>query len=222
MNTQRQTEPVISEEQSWFYKNFESALKSEVENMGGQLDVFYSKHNPGIVQAYSVKFSDSPVAITVYPEPLFKHWKNGLEMPELIQSVMRSVKRERPLDFSDFVIKKENAPTHLKAGLVKIEGAENWLKNVPHECHGDYAVVADWYFDDNEKITLHDCTLSILQMTKEELLAQAKLNSSLEFPALKDKREATKTNTNNIDISRFVADEPMKISSIADIRHHRR
>lgn len=209
-------------EQNDFTQKFESALKTEVENMGGQLDVFYSKQNPGVVQAYSVKFSDSPVAITVYPEPLFKHWKSGLEMPELIQSVMRSVKRERPLDFSDFVIKKDNAPTHLKAGLVKIEGAEKWLKNVPHECHGDYAVVADWYFDDNEKITLHDCTLSILQMTKEELLAQAKLNSSLEFPALKGKGTATETNTNNRDISRFVADEPMKIPSLHDTHHHRR
>lgn len=187
-------------EQEHFLQEFESALKTEVEKIGGQLDTFYSKQNPGIVQAYSVKFSDSPVAITVYPEPLFKHWQSGLEMPELIQSVMRSVKRERPLDFSDFVIKKENAPTHLKAGLVKIEGAENWLKNVPHERHGDYAVVADWYFDDNEKITLHDCMLSVLQMTKEELLAQAKLNSSLEFPALKATNTQTEKNINIGDI----------------------
>lgn len=191
---------VLYTDQNHFTQEFESALKSEVEKMGGQLDVFYSKHSPGAVQAYSVKFSDSPVAITVYPEPLFKHWKNGLEMPELIQSVMRSVKRERPLDFSDFVIKKVNAPTHLKASLVKIAGAENWLKNVPHERHGDYAVVADWYFDDNEKITLHDCMLSVLQMTKEELLAQAKLNSSLEFPTLKATNSHTEKNINIGDI----------------------
>lgn len=94
-------------EQNNFAQKFESALKTEVENMGGQLDVFYSKQNPGVVQAYSVKFSNSPVAVTIYPEPLFKHWQNGLEMPELIQSVMRSVKHEKPLDFSDFVIKKK-------------------------------------------------------------------------------------------------------------------
>ena len=192
-------------EQEHFLQEFESALKTEVEKIGGQLDTFYSKQNPGVVQAYSVKFSDSPVAITVYPEPLFKHWQSGLEMPELIQSVMRSVKREKTLDFSDFVIKKENAPTHLKAGLVKIDGAENWLNNVPHERHGDYAVVADWYFDDNEKITLHDCMLSVLQMTREELLAQAKLNSSLEFPALKATNNQTEKNI-----------------SIGDIRRHRR
>lgn len=146
----------LDTEQECFLHEFESALKSEVEKMGGQLDTFYSKYNPGVVQAYSVKFSDSPVAATIYPEPLFKHWKNGLEMPELIQSVMRSVKREQPLDFTDFVIKKENAPTHLKASLVKIEGAENWLKSVPHERYGDKAIVADWYFGEDEKITLHD------------------------------------------------------------------
>ncbi len=189
-------------EQNDFTQKFESVLKSEVEKMGGQLDTFYSKHNPGAVQAYSVKFSDSPVAITVYPEPPFKHWKNGLEMPELIQSVMRSVKREKPLDFSDFVIKKENAPTHLKAGLIKIEGAENWLQTVPHERYGDSAIVADWYFNEDEKITLHDCTLSILQMTKEELLAQAKLNSSLEFPALKATNSQSNTNINIGDTCR--------------------
>lgn len=205
MNTQRQTEPALESEQSWFYTNFESALKSEVEKMGGQLDTFYSKHNPGVVQAYSVKFSNSPVAISVYPEPLYKHWQNGLEMPELIQSVMRSVKREKPLDFSDFVIKKENAATHLKASLIKIEGAEKWLKNVPHERHGDFAIVADWYFSDDEKITLHDSMLSVLQMTKEELLAQAKLNSSLEFPSLKTTNNQTEKNI-----------------SIGDIHHHRR
>lgn len=196
MNTQRQKEPALDVMQSWFYKNFESTLKSEVEKMGGQLDTFYSKYNPGVVQAYSVKFTDSPVAATIYPEPLFKHWQNGLEMPELIQSVMRSVKREQPLDFSDFVIKKENAPTHLKASLVKIEGAENWLKTVPHERHGDKAIVADWYFGDDEKITLHNSMLSVLQMTREELLAQAKLNSSLELPEIK----ATKAETTNIKI----------------------
>ena len=196
---------VLYTAQNHFTQEFESALKSEVEKMGGQLDVFYSKHNPGVVQAYSVKFSDSPIAVTVYPEPLYKHWQDGLEMPELIQSVMRSVKREKPLDFSDFVIKKENAPTHLKASLVKIEGAENWLKNVPHERYGDSAIVADWYFNDDEKITLHDCMLSVLQMTKEELLAQAKLNSSLEFPTLK---------TTNTQIEKQI--------SIGDIHRHRR
>lgn len=193
---------VLHTEQNDFLKEFEPALKSEVEKMGGQLDTFYSKHNPGVVQAYSVKFTDSPVAISVYPEPLFNHWKNGLEMPELIQSVMRSVKREKPLDFTDFVIKKENAPTHLKASLVKIEGAEKWLKNVPHERHGDFAIVADWYFDDDEKITLHDNMLSILQMTKEELLAQAKLNSSLEFPTLKATNNQTEKNISIGDIHR--------------------
>ena len=193
---------VLHTEHEHFFQEFESALKSQVEKMGGQLDVFYSKYSPGAVQAYSVKFSNSPVAVTIYPEPLFKHWQSGLEMPELIQSVMRSVKREGPLDFSDFVIKKDNAPTHLKAGLVKIEGAENWLKNVPHEHHGYYAVVADWYFNEDEKITLHDCTLSVLQMTKEELLAQAKLNSSLEFPTLKATNNHTEKNINIGDIHR--------------------
>jgi len=29
-------------------------------------------------------------------------------------------------------------------------------------------------------------------------------------------------NTNNIDICQSIADEPMKISGIGDIRHHRR
>lgn len=195
----------LESEQNYFLKEFEAALKSDVEKIGGQLDIFYSKHNPGVVQAYSVKFSNSPVAISVYPEPLYKHWQNGLEMPELLQSVMRSVKREKPLDFTDFVIKKENAPTHLKASLIKIEGAEKWLKNVPHERHGDFAIVADWYFDDDEKITLHDSMLSVLQMTKEELLAQAKLNSSLEFPTLKATNNQTEKNI-----------------SIGDIHHHRR
>lgn len=193
---------VLHTEQNDFLKEFEPALKSEVEKMGGQLDTFYSKHNPGVVQAYSVKFTDSPVAISVYPEPLFKHWQNGLEMPELIQSVMRSVKREKPLDFSDFVIKKENAATHLKASLIKIEGAERWLKNVPHERHGDFAIVVDWHFSDDEKITLHDNMLSVLQMTKEELLAQAKLNSSLEFPALKATNNHSEKNINIGDIHR--------------------
>lgn len=195
----------LESEQNYFLKEFEAALKSDVEKIGGQLDIFYSKHNPGVVQAYSVKFSNSPVAISVYPEPLYKHWQSGLEIPELIQSVMRSVKREKPLDFTDFVIKKENAATHLKASLVKIEGAEKWLKNVPHERHGDVAIVADWYFDDDEKITLHDSMLSVLQMTKEELLAQAKLNSSLEFPTLKATNNQTEKNI-----------------SIGDIHHHRR
>ena len=217
MNTQRQPEPAMTEK-SRFYSKFESALKSEVEKTGGQLDAFYSKNEPGIVQAYSIKFSDSPIATTIYPEPLYKHWKQGLEMPELIQSVMRSAKHEKPLDFSDFILKKENAATHLKASLVKIEGAENWLKTVPHEKHGDTAIVADWYFNDTEKITIHNNTLSMLQMTKEEVLAQAKLNSSLELPTFK----STKTNTNNLDISLTVADEPMKIPSIGDTHRHRR
>lgn len=192
----------LESEQNYFLKEFEAALKSDVEKMGGQLDIFYSKHNPGIVQAYSVKFSNSPVAISVYPEPLYKHWQSGLEIPELIQSVMRSVKREKPLDFTDFVIKKENAATHLKASLVKIEGAEKWLKNVPHERHGDFAIVADWHFSDDEKITLHDNMLSVLQMTKEELLAQAKLNSSLEFPTLKATNNHLEKNINIGDIHR--------------------
>lgn len=109
MNTQRQSEPAMTEK-SWFYSNFESALKSEVEKAGGQLDTFYSKNNPGVVQAFSVKFSDSPVATTIYPEPLYKHWKQGLEMAELIKNVMRSANHEKPLDFSDFILKKENAP----------------------------------------------------------------------------------------------------------------
>ena len=215
MNTQKQVNSV-SEERSWFYSTFESALKSEVEKTGGQVDTFYSKYEPETVKAYSVKFSDSPVATTIYPEPLYKHWKQGLAIPELIQSVMRSAKHEKPLDFSQFVINKENAATHLKASLVKIKGAENWLKTVPHEKHGDTAIVADWYFNDTDKIIIHNNTLGMLQMTREEVLAQAKLNSSLELPTFKN----TKTNTNNLDILRTIADEPMKIPSLQ--HHHRR
>lgn len=215
MNTQKQVNPV-SEERAWFYSTFESALKSEVEKIGGQVDTFYFKNNPSIVQAFSVKFSDSPVATTIYPESLYKHWKQGLAIPELIQSVMRSANHEKPLDFSQFVINKENAATHLKASLVKIKGAENWLKTVPHEKHGDSAIVADWYFSNTDKITIHNHTLGMLQMTREEVLAQAKLNSSLELPTFKN----TKTNINNLDSSRFVADEPMKIPSLH--HHHRR
>ena len=219
MNTQKQVNPV-SEERAWFYSTFEAALKSEVEKIGGQVDTFYSKNNPSIVQAFSVKVSDSPVATTIYPEPFYKHWKQGLEIPELIQSVMRSANHEKPLDFSQFVINKENAPTHLKASLVKIEGAENWLKTVPHEKHGDSAIVADWYFSNTDKITIHNHTLGMLQMTREEVLAQAKLNSSLELPTFKNTKTATKTNTNNLDILRIVAYEPMKIPSLQ--YHHRR
>ncbi len=215
MNTQKQIN-TVSEERAWFYSTFESALKSEVEKTGGQVDTFYSKYEPETVKAYSVKFSDSPVATTIYPEPLYKHWKQGLAIPELIQSVMRSAKHEKPLDFSQFVINKENAATHLKASLVKIKGAENWLKTVPHEKHGDSAIVADWYFSNTDKITIHNHTLGMLQMTREEVLAQAKLNSSLELPTFKN----TKTNINNLDSSRFVADEPMKIPSLH--HHHRR
>ena len=50
-------------EQEHFLQEFEPTLKSEVEKMGGQLEAFYSRHNPGVVQAYSVKFSDSPVGL---------------------------------------------------------------------------------------------------------------------------------------------------------------
>ena len=59
-------------------------------------------------------------------------------------------------------------------------------------------------------------------MTREEVLAQAKLNSSLELPTFKNTKTATKTNTNNLDISLTVADEPMKIPSIGDTHRHRR
>lgn len=217
MNTQIQVNSV-SEERAWFYSTFESALKSEVEKIGGQVDTFYSKNNPSIVQAFSVKFSDSPVATTIYPEPLCRRWQEGLSILSLVDSVMRSARQEKLLDFSDYVLRHENAATHLKASLVKVEEAENWLKTVPHEKHGDTAIVADWYFNDTDKITIHNNTLGMLQMTREEVLAQAKLNSSLELPTFKN----TKTNINNLDISLTVADEPMKIPSIGDTHRHRR
>jgi len=219
MNTQKQFAPEPDSE-AWFNETFGAFLNKAVEKAGGQVDTFYSKNNPGVVQAFSVKFLDSPVATTIYPEPLYRYWKQGLAIPELIQSVMRSAKHEKPLDFSQFVINKENAATHLKASLVKVEGAENWLKTVPHEKHGDTAIVADWYFNDTDKIIIHNNTLGMLQMTREEVLAQAKLNSSLELPTFKNTKTATKTNTNNLDISQIVADEPMKIPSIQ--HHHRR
>lgn len=215
MNVNKQFEPEPDDE-SWFCETFGTLLNKAVEKAGGQLDTFYSKNNPGVVQAFSVKFSDSPVATTIYPEPLCRRWQEGLSILSMVDSVMRSARHEKPLDFSDYVLRHENAPTHLKASLVKIEGAENWLKTVPHEKHGDTAIVADWYFDDTEKITIHNHTLGMLQMTREEVLAQAKLNSSLEFPTIK----STKTNTNNLDILRIVAYEPMKIPSLQ--YHHRR
>ena len=139
MNTQIQVNSV-SEERAWFYSTFESALKSEVEKVGGQVDTFYSKNNPGVVQAFSVKFSDSPVATTIYPEPLCRLWQEGLSIPSLVDSVMRSARHEKLLDFSDYVLRHENAATHLKASLVKVEGAENWLKTVPL-----FSKLAHWY-----------------------------------------------------------------------------
>lgn len=69
-----------------------------------------------------------------------------------------------------------------------------------------FGYLAGW--SSNKELPELKSSLQTIQKTAHELI------ENLDRAILK--------NTNNIDICQSIADEPMKISSIADIRHHRR
>lgn len=69
-----------------------------------------------------------------------------------------------------------------------------------------FGYLAGW--SSNKELLELKSSLQTIQKTAHELI--------------EDLDKAILKNINNIDISQCIADEPMKISSIADIRHHRR
>lgn len=128
----------------------------------------------------------------------------------------------------------------IKSGMSELQTVKTAIHEMTHSIlHKDEAHLKDsgTMEVEAESVAFICCQHLGLDTSDYSFRYLARWSSDKELPELKsslqtiqktahelieDLDKAILKNTNNIDISLTVADEPMKISSIADIRHHRR
>lgn len=160
-----------------FIHEFINVLKQEAQEQGGNLEVYPSDPDKGILQGAAFKFDGTPIALMVYPERFYPHYTETAGMKPLLQTVQSAVARQQPIDFESFKITRDKAQDHLVAAVVNYKENRERLRNIPHERFLDLALIAKWKDQTGYCEEVKDWVLSELHMTKEEAFAIAKKNT---------------------------------------------
>lgn len=159
-----------------FEQLFYEALKDAMEPRGCTLSrTMIHKNNEDLTGIVLCR-DYTNVGITIYPKQLYKEWKQGVTMDELILSIREDIlfKKIPALDIQNF--DREQAETKLMACVVGYEKNQEWLQKFPHQRIEDMALYARWYVADDASFAVSHEIMGQLKMTKEELLEMAREN----------------------------------------------
>lgn len=121
------------------------------------------------------------VAPVIYPEYYFQQYQEGQRLDKIVQEASGELLRQAEiLPFDKKMIFQQITPEHLRTAMVSYEPNKQWLKDIPHERLEDLAIYGKIVLGEAH-IKVNADVLSMLRMTKEEMLKTAKGNTSKEF-----------------------------------------
>ncbi|MEF9939597.1 MAG: DUF5688 family protein [Clostridium sp.] len=162
-----------------FNQEFCDALQEAIAPEGGRLQAISVPKNNELLQTTTIRYGDDPVGIVVYPDQYYEDYKEGAPMTDIISNIKNNVLTADKPNFALESINREAAPDHLRSAIVGYDKNREWLQDIPHEkISDDMAVFAKWHIGDFASIKVNNQMLSLMQMTKEELLQMAKTNTA--------------------------------------------
>lgn len=131
---------------------------------------------------------DDHVSPIIYLEELYRFWKKGVSMEQLVEKVLWCYRHLEPeISISeDFFADYEKLKSHIYYKLVNYEKNREMLKNVPHRRILDLAMVY-YYQAENMSvpatILIQNSHLNVWKITEEELEENARKYTCLKLPA---------------------------------------
>lgn len=171
-----------------FNQEFCDALQEAIALEGGRIEAISVPKNNELLQSLTIQYGDDPVGVVLYPDQYYDSYKDGTTMSEIISDIKNNILTADRPNFELESINREAASDHLKSAIVGYDKNKDWLQNIPHETISDMAVFAKWHIGDFASTKVNNQMLTLLQMTKEEVLQVAKANTAvnMEFKTMND------------------------------------
>lgn len=124
------------------------------------------------VRALAIRINDENVAPVIYPDTLYRQYREGFTVDEMVERY--SSKLHRTPDFVEDVREAINNHRDLtgqfRLSLVNTAMNQEMLKSVPHEEHGDLSAIVRLRISDEASIVVSNQLATRLEMTREEVL----------------------------------------------------
>lgn len=164
-----------------FNQEFCDALQEAIAPERGRIEAISVPKNNEVLQSLTIRYGDDPVGVVIYPDQYFEDYKVGVPMTDIVYNIKNGILTADRPNFALESINREAATSHLKAAIVGYDKNRDWLQNIPHETVSDMAIFGKWHVSDAASIKITNQMLTLLQMTKEELLQIAKVNTAAEM-----------------------------------------
>lgn len=161
------------------YEAFKSELQEEIQaNFLQHIDFMshiVNKTNETL-DALTMRFEgQDDMACTIYPEQMYKNYKNGVSVSDIADGVSVSITANIYPEMPE--ITPENAEKSISFSLVNIEKNISMLQDCPYKKIHDLAAVPRWHISDNASFLVTGKVMEALRMTKEEIWDIAQRNT---------------------------------------------
>lgn len=164
-----------------FNQQFLDELTDAITDEGGRISAISVPKNGVLLQGVTVRFDDEPSGIILYPDQYYRECQEGKPMNDIIADIKGSIASSDRPQFELESVTRETALKHLRSAVINYVGNEGWIRQIPHERLEDLAVYAKWYIGTHYATNVTGPMLSLMQMTKEEMLQTAKDNTAGQY-----------------------------------------
>ena len=159
-----------------FYQELFETMKQQPLPSGMEFKEVEIPKNGMIRKGIALAGRKDGIAPVAYPDYYFSQYQKGMSLEEVAKTITGElIQHTQKISFDTDTLLKQITPERLRTGIVSYEPNREWLKEIPHERLADLAVygkidLGDAFVKVNEQV------LSMLHMTREEMLGAAKQN----------------------------------------------
>jgi len=130
----------------------------------------------GETMGINVRFDDTNVSPTVYPEEAYKRYLDGESIDVIVTELSSTVYQayQNSPQIPEFTL--EEARRSITLTLVNTERNGQMLENTPHFEVGDLSAVPRWYISEDASFVVHNDMAANLKLTPEEILQIGQAN----------------------------------------------
>lgn len=163
------------------YETFKEALQEKIQSYVSRpitfIDTISSKINE-TQEALALKLDGENAAPLIYPKELYEYYRAGVPLSAIAADAADTVKKTYEYPTIP-ALTPENARKHIRFALINKDRNRKLLETCPYKEVLDLAAVPRWYMDKGSFL-VDNGILSMLHMTREEVLSIAQSNTESE------------------------------------------
>lgn len=162
-----------------FVADFTAELQQNMEQENVELRRGTFRKVNEELDGISIKYPDSPVAPTIYLDDKYQMVEDGSytveQVAERTAMQLKSIREDAP---EVPLLTEESARQNLYCVVINAAENEEMLRNVPHECLEDLAVIPRFKVREDASFIVSNDLCSNLKMTSEEVMEAAHANTN--------------------------------------------